>query len=167
MALWHYVVHGRASGPVETSALATLLQQGAIGSDTLVWRDGLTGWTPAREVAELLPARTVTDAVPPPVPPPIPSMRSDAHAGSGDVGLSSIIPYKNPPALTAYYLGVFALIPILGIPLAIGALVLGIVGLRRYRRTPTAKGVAHAWIGILLGALMLVVNAVLIVLTSR
>ena len=35
-----------------------------------------------------------------------------------------IIPYKNGPALMAYYLGIFSLIPCLGLVLAIPAFVL-------------------------------------------
>lgn len=66
---------------------------------------------------------------------------------------SSIIPYRNVPALIAYYLGIFSIIPCLGIVLGIAAFVLGIVGLRRAAATPSAKGKVHAWIGIIVGGL--------------
>jgi hypothetical protein len=42
--------------------------------------------------------------------------------------VSTIIPYKNPSALLAYYLGVFSLIPCVGLVLGPGAFVLGFVG---------------------------------------
>jgi hypothetical protein len=47
-----------------------------------------------------------------------------------------VIPYKNPPALIAYYCGIFSLaacipIPLLFLPLPIVALVMGIKGLRK------------------------------------
>ena len=48
-------------------------------------------------------------------------------------GLGGLIPYKNARALWAYYLGVFALIPCIGAPLGIAALVLGIKGLKYAR----------------------------------
>ncbi len=72
----------------------------------------------------------------------------------GDEAVSALIPYKNPQALTAYYLGVFSLIPCIGLALAIPACILGVVGLRKARENPGSKGTAHAWVGIVLGALM-------------
>lgn len=59
-----------------------------------------------------------------------------------------VIPYKNPKALIAYYLGIFSGFPIIGIPLGIAAFVLGIMGLRDRKRNPVIKGSIHAGIGI-------------------
>jgi hypothetical protein len=59
-----------------------------------------------------------------------------------------IIPYKNPPALIAYYLGIFSGLPMIGLPVGIVAFVLGIMGLKDRKRNPAIKGSAHAWIGI-------------------
>jgi hypothetical protein len=64
-----------------------------------------------------------------------------------------MIPTKNGPALAAYYLGIFSVIPFLGIPMGIIALILGIKGLRRAREHPEAKGKVHAWVGIIAGGL--------------
>ena len=66
--------------------------------------------------------------------------------------LGGLIPYKNPQALLAYYFGVFSLIPLLGILLGVIAIILGIMGLGFAKRNPQAKGVVHAWVGIVLGA---------------
>ncbi|MEQ1902747.1 MAG: hypothetical protein ABL888_01010 [Pirellulaceae bacterium] len=63
-----------------------------------------------------------------------------------------LIPYKNPHALIAYYLGIAALLPVVGVPLGIASLILGIIGLRKRRENPIIKGSAHAVIGIVLGA---------------
>ena len=60
-----------------------------------------------------------------------------------------VIPYKNAPALIAYYCGVFSIIPCFAIGIA--ALVLGIMGLRRAKAHPHSRGQVHAWIGILAG----------------
>ena len=68
-----------------------------------------------------------------------------------------IIPYKNGPALAAYYLGVFSIIPCFGLPLAIPALILGIIGLKKRKANPAIKGTCHAWIGIILGGIFTVV----------
>jgi hypothetical protein len=65
-----------------------------------------------------------------------------------------LIPYKNPHALIAYYLGLFSLFPVLGLLLAIPAFVLGIIGLRNRNRNPAIKGSVHAWIGIVMGGFM-------------
>lgn len=67
--------------------------------------------------------------------------------------VSTIIPYKNARALTAYYLGVFSLIPCAGLLLGPAAFVLGILGLRYVQANPTAKGTGHAIAGIILGGL--------------
>lgn len=68
---------------------------------------------------------------------------------SGDHAVSGLIPYKNPPALIAYYLGLFSLLPCF--PIGLVALVLGIIGLRKVYATPEVRGTVHAWIGIILG----------------
>ena len=65
-----------------------------------------------------------------------------------------VIPYKNVPALLAYYLGLASLLPCIGIFFAVPALVLGIIGLRKRAQNPAVKGSVHAWIGIVLGGLM-------------
>jgi len=72
-------------------------------------------------------------------------------------GTGGMIPYKNPAALTAYYLGLFSLFPLLGLFLAIPAFILGIVGLRARKRNPAIKGSVHAWIGIVMGGIFTVV----------
>lgn len=74
-----------------------------------------------------------------------------------------VIPYKNPHALIAYYLGLFSLFPILGIVLGIPAFVLGIIGLRNRKRNPVIKGSVHAWIGIIMGGFCSLVWGALIV----
>jgi hypothetical protein len=74
-------------------------------------------------------------------PPAGSAPQSDATGG--------IIPYKNAPALIAYYCGVFSIIPCF--PIGFVGLVLGIIGLRKARRMPEVKGKVHAWIGILVG----------------
>jgi hypothetical protein len=69
-------------------------------------------------------------------------------------GTGGLIPYKNPQALIAYYLGLFSLIPILGVFLGIAAFILGIRGLSARKLNPVIKGSAHAWIGIIMGGFM-------------
>jgi hypothetical protein len=89
-------------------------------------------------------------AAPPPMPPAAPPIPPPAEQGDATGG---IIPYKNPHALTAYYLGVFSLIPVLGFFLGAAAVPLGISGLRAHARRPMIRGVVHAWVGIVGGSL--------------
>ncbi len=80
--------------------------------------------------------------------------------GEGDA-TGGVIPYKNPQALTAYYLGLFSLFPLLGLFLAIPAFILGLKGLKNRRENPAVKGSLHAWIGIIMGGLMTLIWGVL------
>lgn len=66
-----------------------------------------------------------------------------------------VIPYKNPHALIAYYLGIISLLPLIGVPFGIASVILGFMGLSRRKQNPVIKGSAHAWIGIIFGMLSL------------
>jgi hypothetical protein len=76
-----------------------------------------------------------------------------------------VIPYKNPAALIAYYLGIFGLIPVLGLPMAIAAIVLGVAGLKSRAKGRAHGGRVHAWVGIVLGSVSLAYHAAPFVLT--
>lgn len=75
-----------------------------------------------------------------------------------------LIPYKNGAALAAYYLGVFGLIPGLGMLLGPLALIFGFLGFRFGRAHPKAGGLAHAIVGILLGTLIVVGHIAVVIL---
>lgn len=74
----------------------------------------------------------------------------------GDPAVGAI-PYKNPPALIGYYLGVLSLIPLIGFPLGIAAFIFGLLGLKKRKANPAIKGRVHAWIGIVGGGLMAII----------
>ena len=101
--------------------------------------------------------------VPPPIPPAPPPVNVVPEQGDATGG---IIPYKNPHALTAYYLGIFSCFPVLGFFLGIAAVALGVSGLKAHTRKPVIRGTVHAWIGIVCGscsvALHLLVAALII-----
>ncbi len=86
---------------------------------------------------------------PPAYPPP-------PQAAGG--GLDAIIPTRNPSALTAYYLGIFSIIPCLAIPMGIVAVVLGVRGLKLFQAHPEVRGRTHAWVGIIAGGFFALVN---------
>lgn len=108
-------------------------------------------------------------SVPPPVPPrspipPPPRVADLAPGRSGDDPVSVIIPYKNPKALISYYTGIFALVPLIGIALAMASIVYGYQGLKFRKEHPGAHGTAHAWVGILVSAFSLLYNIPLLIL---
>lgn len=86
-----------------------------------------------------------------------PATQGDATGG--------IIPYKNPRALIAYYLGILSGLPLIGLPLGIAAFVLGVMGLRDRKRNPAIKGSIHAGIGIGCGFFFTLVWTAVIVIT--
>lgn len=90
----------------------------------------------------------------PGTPPPI-IERGDATGG--------IIPYKNPKALIAYYLGIFSIIPVIGFFTGATALVLGILGLKQRKQRPVIGGLAHAWIGIIAGGLSVAAHLCIVI----
>ncbi len=72
--------------------------------------------------------------------------------------IETLIPYHNPMGLVAYYLGVFSLIPVLGLLLGPGGLTLGILGLKYRKKNPSAGGTGHAIAGIVLGSITSLFN---------
>jgi hypothetical protein len=125
---------GQEYGPVSAAQIAEWIGENRVERKTPVFVEGARDWAFIENVPEL--AALFTQ-------PPVLSGRGN--------GLNAIVPYKNVRALLAYYLAVFSLIPILGAPLGLLALVLGAAGLRFQRKNPAAGGVVHAWIGIVVG----------------
>jgi hypothetical protein len=141
--------NGRQFGPVDRATVRQWLQAGQVPDEAIV-RDETTSreWPAAsfRESPGENPFASPAGIAPPPA----------------DEAVSVVIPYRNPPALTAYYLGLFSLsacIPLLGIvgvAMAIAAVVLGRRGLRLAASNPQAHGRVHAWIGIIGGSVFAV-----------
>jgi hypothetical protein len=75
-----------------------------------------------------------------------------------DGGLNTLIPYRNPTALTGYYVGVFSLIPCFALILGPAAIVLGSMGMRYRKKNPTAGGMAHAIVALVLGSITSLAN---------
>jgi len=94
-------------------------------------------------------------------PPPLPQSAPFVEKGDATGG---VIPYKNPHALAAYYLGIFSIIPLLGLIMGGFALALGISGLKQRKQRPIIRGSVHAWIGIICGGLSVGVHLLLVVL---
>ena len=65
--------------------------------------------------------------------------------------IDHVIPGRNIPALLSWYFGFFALLPVLGVPLGVVAVVLGIIGFFKARNPEVGVGTLHACLGIALG----------------
>jgi membrane protease subunit (stomatin/prohibitin family) len=63
---WFAAIDGAQAGPYDTAALGAQVRSGTLTRETLVWKHGMTGWTPAGQVSEL---GNLFAAVPPPLPP--------------------------------------------------------------------------------------------------
>lgn len=50
---WHVVVDGQSVGPVSLGEIVQGMQTGQYNTETLVFRQGMTNWTPAAQVPEL------------------------------------------------------------------------------------------------------------------
>lgn len=65
--MWFYSENGEQRGPVSESDVANLRSQGVIRPDTLVWREGQSGWLPCSTVFGMEPSLST----PPPPPEPL------------------------------------------------------------------------------------------------
>ncbi len=100
--------------------------------------------------------------IPTPIQQPVPVPPAPQQAN--DDSMQALIPTKNKPALIAYYCGVFGLVPFLGLPCAIIAVILGKKGLSQYNANPTPGAKVHAKIGLILGIIELSIFALFVIL---
>jgi len=114
--MYHIIgVDGKEYGPVSAGQLTQWLAENRVNGQSLVREEG-GNWKPLREHAEF--ASLPTGGQPPTMPGSAPR-----PPGSPSDAVSTIIPYRNAAALSAYYLAVFSVIPCVGALLGIAALV--------------------------------------------
>jgi hypothetical protein len=63
---------GNRQGPFNLEVLRTRIELGELGPDTLLWRRGLSGWTPAGSVTEVASLLAAEGSI---APPPLPKVR--------------------------------------------------------------------------------------------
>jgi hypothetical protein len=141
---------GRNFGPVDGPTLIQWARDGRIAWDTRIVSSS------GKEAA----ACDIPDLRPLLAPPPV--ARGSVAVSPGDEAIATIIPYRNRAALIGYYLSIAGLLPLLGVPFAPTALVLGIKGFGRWKRDRAVKGVVHAWIAIILGLIGCVINGLIL-----
>jgi hypothetical protein len=134
-------------GPANLPVIVTWAQEGRVPPDAMLEPTDGAAAVPVSSVPEL--ARIVS----------APPTRNTGlvETDTPTSGIETLIPTRNSAALIGYYLGVFSLIPFLGLPLGLIAIVLGIVGFRAARRKPKIKGTAHAIVAIVLGSLSILI----------
>ena len=76
----------------------------------------------------------------------------------------AIIPAKNPQSLLAYYLGFISLLPFIGLPFTLPAIVCGVLALKALSRNPQIEGGGHAWVGIVLAVISIMLWGGILVL---
>lgn len=86
-------------------------------------------------------------------PPASETLTSPLSSSDPNETIRFFVPYTNPYGVISYYLGLSALLPFLGIPLGIAAVILGMIGLVKAQKNPHIRGKYHAWAGIILGEL--------------
>ncbi len=67
-AQFFLALDGKQAGPFDAHTLAQLVRKGTLTRETLVWKQGMSQWTPAGQVPDL----ATSFAPPAPAPPPLP-----------------------------------------------------------------------------------------------
>lgn len=91
-----------------------------------------------------------------------PEAQPTQPAQNAPYDMQNMIPTKNKPALLSYYFGVFGLLPFVGFPFAITAIILAKKGLKQFAENPTPGAKIHAQVGLYLGYFELTVLALFI-----
>lgn len=147
---------GQEYGPISMETLAQWRREGRVPDSAMVV-DAVTG------EAQPISAFPMLMIAPPPMPGAPGAYPTTSP--SAPSGIDNLIPAKNPYALFAYYSGCFGVIPCFTVFLGPVALILGLLGLRDYKRLDIGK--AHAILGIVLGGLeILAIIAVIILLIT-
>ncbi len=85
-AVWHVVVGGDQQGPLAPRQLGEMLAEGKIDWEAYVWREGMDGWQPAKDVETLVSA-IMADAEGAPGPQAAaPAAAGNMFGGSSDMG---------------------------------------------------------------------------------
>ena len=98
-AVWHVVVGGDQQGPFAPRQIGELLAEGKIDWEAYVWREGMDGWQPAKDVPQLVSAVMAesesSEAAKPAASEPLfgasSDMGADPFASTDDGGLSGVI----------------------------------------------------------------------------
>ena len=60
--VWYYAQGDTEKGPLTTAQMKAMAAAGKVRRDDFVWRQGMDTWSPAREIADLFPNESTSDA---------------------------------------------------------------------------------------------------------
>lgn len=130
---------GTQHGPASIEQLKAWAQKGLLSSTSRLIPDG--GGQPIA-AAGFLPLQGYLDS------------ESDVVA--------RIIPWRNSSALIGYYFGLLGIIPLVGCILSPVAIVLGILGILKWKKDHRSRGLAHAIVAIICGIIGLLISGLII-----
>ena len=105
-----------------------------------------TAETPPQQLAQQ-PAQSFAQ---PQMAPPQPQPMQQSADPANSAAFQTFMPTQNKDAIICYYLGFVGIIPGIGLPFAIAALVYGRKAMKQYRLNPTPGAKGHAITGIVL-----------------
>jgi hypothetical protein len=134
---WWYGSQGQQMGPVSEGEMRSMVAAGQLGPDTMVWREGMTGWQPLPACLELSTANPWMTGYVGVAPTGTTSGLAIASLVCGIVSLMAVFCYiSGVAAIPAVICGHLALrrirnaqVPIGGRGLAIAGLITGYLGL--------------------------------------
>jgi len=80
-----------------------------------------------------------------------------------DPTLGGLIPTRNPDSLWAYYLGLFSIFPLFGLPMGAVAMFKGGRALKHAKLNQADRGKAHAYVGIGCGTIGFLLNLAIVI----
>ena len=131
--------NGTQHGPASIDQLKAWAQEGLLSSTSRLIPDG--GGQPIA-VAGFLPLQGYLDS------------QSDV--------LATLIPWRNSCALIGYYFGLLGIIPLVGCILSPVAIVLGILGILKWKKDHRSRGLVHAIVAIICGLIGLLISGLII-----
>jgi hypothetical protein len=83
--------------------------------------------------------------------------------GEAEPALSWLIPIgRSGWAIAAGYLGLVSIVPLIGLPFGVGAVITGILAIRSIQQHCKLTGLGRAWFGIIMGGLTLFLQLAII-----
>jgi len=165
MSEWYYGQSGQQEGPFDETTMRSHIASGKLGSQDLVWHEGMAEWLPLSEVSELTaaPAATPESAAAggEPVSPVTPT--SATYAGGG-------VPPTSGLAIASLVCGILAILSscvYIGVVFGIPAVICGHLALKSLKDPQVVKGGGGmAMAGLICGYLGSLISIGLIVFVS-
>jgi predicted Zn finger-like uncharacterized protein len=83
---WHVAINDVPVGPMRREDVARRVASGAVGPESLAWREGLDDWLPMRQIPELAALLGTSMPAPAPFVPALPAQRADVAPMGGRAG---------------------------------------------------------------------------------